>query len=245
MQEDHDITRLGPVLPDAVDGFITDQPSGIEAHFSAFRPEFVSASVNTALINMAQTFAVVVAVMLLFLSWREALVIASIMPSAVSFSFVLMGPVRVELPQVSISAINISLGLLADNGVAIVEDLGRRNSAGEERTDAPLVAGKQYTMPLLIASITNKSAFLLLFLLDGPEGQYRYSLGIVMMLTLTGSFLSAFYLLPRPAVWIIPMPTARKTRPGLHDRLAKAYAWVVHGILDAALWLSWSCLALS
>ncbi|MBY4891191.1 efflux RND transporter permease subunit [Rhodobacteraceae bacterium N5(2021)] len=242
MQDDHDIKRLGPVLQDAVDGFITDQPIGIEAHFSTFQPEFASANVNTALTNMAQIFAVVVAVMLLFMCEREALVIASIMPFVVSFSFVLMGPVGVELPEVSIAAINISLGLLVDNGVAIVEDLGRRIRAGEERTDAPLVAGKQYTIPLLIASIITVSAFLPLFLPDGLGGQYRYSLGIVVMLMLTGSFLSAFYLLPRLAVWIIPTPTARKTRRGLFDRLAKGYAQVVHGTFHAPLGSSWSCL---
>ncbi len=235
MEDGQDITALGPELRALVDGFVADQPIGIEATFSTFQPEIVEASVNGALINMGQTFAVVLAVMLLFLGWREALVIASIVPFAVSFAFAFMGPFGVELQQVSIAAIIISLGLLVDNGLVIVEDMERRIRAGEAREDAALAAGRQYTMPLLIASVTTVSAFLPLFLLDGTEGQYGYSLGIVVMLMLTGSFLSALYLLPRLAVWIIPEPSEKEEKPGIFDRLADGYGWLVGHVVRAPL----------
>ncbi|SHG68218.1 efflux RND transporter permease subunit [Marivita hallyeonensis] len=235
MEDGQDITALGPDLRALVERFVADQPIGIEATFSTFQPEIVEASVNGALINMAQTFAVVLAVMLLFLGWREALVIASIVPFAVSFAFAFMGPFGVELQQVSIAAIIISLGLLVDNGLVIVEDMERRIRAGEAREDAALAAGRQYTMPLLIASITTVSAFLPLFLLDGTEGQYGYSLGVVVMLMLTGSFLSALYLLPRLAVWIIPEPSDKEETRGFFDRLADGYSWLVHRVVRAPL----------
>ncbi len=235
MEDGQDITALGPELRSLVDRFVDDQPIGIEAEFSTFQPEIVAASVNGALINMAQTFAVVLGMMLLFLGWREALVIASIVPFAVSFAFAFMGPFGVELQQVSIAAIIISLGLLVDNGLVIVEDMERRIRAGEARTDAALAAGRQYTMPLLIASITTVSAFLPLFLLDGTEGQYGYSLGVVVMLILAGSFLSALYLLPRLAVWVIPEPSANEKKPGVLDRLADGYGWLVRRVVRAPL----------
>jgi multidrug efflux pump subunit AcrB len=230
MEDGTDITALGPELRALVDGFVADQPIGIEATFSTFQPQIVEDSVNGALVNMGQTFAVVLAMMLVFLGWRAAMVIASIVPFAVSFAFALMGPFGVELQQVSIAAIIISLGLLVDNGLVIVEDMERRIRDGESRTDAALSAGRQYTGPLLIASVTTVSAFLPLFLLDGTEGQYGYSLGTVMMLMLAGSFLSALYLLPRLAVWVLPEPEA-KPRRGIFDRLADGYAWLVRGVV--------------
>jgi multidrug efflux pump subunit AcrB len=133
MAEGEDITALGPVLRETVEDFEASQPIGIEASFSTFQPEVVEASVNGALVNMAQTFAVVLAVMLLFLGWREALVVAAIVPFAVSFAFALMGPFGVEIQQVSIAAIIISLGLLVDNGVVVVEDMQRRVREGAAR----------------------------------------------------------------------------------------------------------------
>ena len=228
-----DITDVGPELRRAVERFASAEPIGIGADFSTFQPEVVEASVDGALVNMLQTFAVVLVVMLLFLGWREALVVASIVPFAVSFAFALMGPFGVELQQVSIAAIIISLGLLVDNGVVIVEDMQRRMREGASGEAAALAAGRQYAAPLAIASLTTVAAFLPLFLLDGTEGEYGYSLGVVVMLMLAGSFLSALYLLPRLAVWAIPDSgkAEAEAAESRFDRLARRYAGLVRACL--------------
>lgn len=227
MADGVDITVLGPKLKAVVKTFLIDQPVGIEAVFSTFQPDIVTESVNGALINMGQTFVVVLLVMLLFIGWREALIIASIVPFAVSFAFGWMGPFGVELQQVSIAAIIISLGLLVDNGLVIIEDMQRRIRSGESRQAAALAAGSQYTVPLLIASTTTVAAFLPLFLLDGTEGEYGYSLGVVVMLMLIGSFLSALYLLPRLAVWTLPEPKDGSSKRTTFDALADSYGVLV------------------
>ncbi len=204
MGKEVDITSLGPKLKLLISNFEANQPLGVHINFSTFQSDVVSDSVNNALSNMLQTFLVVFAVMFIFIGWREALIIASIVPLTISFAFILMEPFGVELQQVSIAAIIISLGLLVDNGLVIIEDMQRRVSQSTPPLEAALEAGKQYATPLLIASTTTVSAFLPLFLLDGTEGQYGYSLGMVVMLMLIGSFLSALFLLPRIAVWLLP-----------------------------------------
>lgn len=245
MTDGVDITVLGPKLEAIVAQFVQDQPIGIQAQFSAFQPEIVAESVNGALTNMAQTFVVVLVVMLLFMGWREALIIAAIVPFAVSFAFGFMGPFGVELQQVSIAAIIISLGLLVDNGVVIIEDMQRRIREGANRTDAALAAGRQYTLPLIIASTTTVAAFLPLFLLDGTEGQYGYSLGTVVMLMLIGSFLSALYLLPRLAVWFLPEPKAEVAKKrDVFDVLSDGYGRLVGLALKAPYLVVILCIGL-
>lgn len=108
--------------------------------------------------------------MMLVLGLRTAIVVASIVPIVISFAFALMGPFGVALQQVSIAAIIISLGLLVDNGVVVIEDLRRRIDEGTTRCDAALAAGAQYAVPLGIASTTTVAAFLPLFLLESTEG---------------------------------------------------------------------------
>ncbi len=227
-----DIVAVGAELQRVVDGFVLDQPWGVAAEFSTFQPEVVAVSVTNALNNMTQTFLVVLAVMTLFLGLRQALVIASIVPFAASFTFVFMPFLGIELQQVSIAAIIISLGLLVDNGLVIVEDMDSRIRAGAARRDAAIAAGSQYTLPLLIASITTVAAFLPLFLLDGTEGQYGFSLGAVVALMLLGSFLSAVYLLPTLAVWFLPDPKPLR-RPRLMDRAAQGYGQLVGWVARA------------
>jgi len=237
-----DIVAVGADLRRVVDAFVLDQPWGVEAKFSTFQPEVVADSVNNALNNMAQTFLVVLGVMTLFLGLRQALVIASIVPFAMGFSFVFMQFLGIELQQVSIAAIIISLGLLVDNGLVIVEDMDSRIRAGATRAEAAMAACGQYTLPLLIASITTVAAFLPLFLLDGTEGQYGFSLGAVVALMLTGSFLSALYLLPALAVWFLPEPKKQQP-PGPMHRFARGYGWLV-GWLVRAPWLMLGATAL-
>lgn len=235
MAEGVDITTLGPELRTVIDDFVADQPIGIEATISTFQPDVVEASVNAALINMAQTIAVVFLVMLAFLGLRTALVVSAIVPLAISFSFALMPAAGVELQQVSIAAIIISLGILVDNGVVVIEDMQRRIAEGEDRRDAALAAGAQYALPLGIASSVTVAAFLPLFLLEGTEGQYGYSLGTVVMLMLLGSYLSALYLLPRLAVWAIPTPKDKSGRRGPFDILSSIYGRLVRGVVRVPL----------
>ncbi len=195
----------------------------------------MEASVNGALVNMAQTIVVVFLVMLLFLGLKTALVVAAVVPLAISFSFALMPSFGVELQQVSIAAIIISLGILVDNGVVMIEDMQSRISKGEGRRDAALGASKQFALPLGIASTVTVAAFLPLFLLEGTEGQYGYSLGTVVMLMLAGSYLSALYLLPRLAVWAIPVPKDTKQQRGPFDYLSAGYAGLVRGVVRMPL----------
>ncbi|CTQ50507.1 efflux RND transporter permease subunit [Jannaschia donghaensis] len=229
-----DITTLGPELRALVEAFANERPVGFEAQFSTFQPDVVDESVDAAVLNMFQTFGVVLLVMMLFLGWRSALVVASIVPFAASFAFGLMGPFGVELQQVSIAAIIISLGLLVDNGVVIVEDMQRRIRDGADREAAALAAGGQYAVPLSIASTTTVAAFLPLFLLEGTEGEYGYSLGIVVMLMLLGSFLTALYLLPRLACWLLPKAAKAETG-GVFNLLAAGYARLVRGVVRLPL----------
>lgn len=234
MAAGEDIVAVGTQLREAVAAFEADQPIGIQTHVATFQPDVVEESVNAALLNVVQTFLVVLAVMLVFLGARQAMVIATIVPFTIAFALAGMSVLGVELQQVSIAAVIISLGLLVDNGLVIVEDMDRRIRAGSERREAATAAGRQYAVPLMIASTTTVAAFLPLFLLDGTEGQYGFSLGAVVGLMLLGSFLSAVYILPLLALWLLPNPKPNPRR-GVFDHLADGYAWVVRGCVRVPL----------
>ncbi len=212
MQSGQDISRVGRDLKAAVTDFENDQPIGYQMSFATFQPEKVECSVNDAVTNVAQTFVVVLIVVFIFLTPRAGFVVATIVPFAIMFSLIGMNVLGIELEQVSIAAIIISLGLLVDNGVVIVEDILRRVQAGAKRADAALAAGRQFAVPLLISSMTTVFAFMPLLLLEGAEGEYAFSLGAVVALTLLGSWISAFYFLPFTAANLLRPHSQQKTR---------------------------------
>lgn len=233
MTDGEDIQKIGRELKTLVLAHENTQPIGIAYNFSTYQEEKVTTAINDALFNVAQTFSVVLLVMLVFLGFRSALIIACIVPFTVMFAIIGMQYLSIELQQVSIAAIIISLGLLVDNGLVVVEDIQGRIAKGVTANDAALAAGKQFTIPLAVASVTTVSAFLPLLILEGTEGEYGFSLGAVVGAMLVGSWITALYILPALTVWF----AKRKVEVQEEER----QNWIVRSygrILDKALGLS-------
>ena len=224
MQPDQDVTQLGRKLRAAARDYEQRLPIGYEVDFATYQADQVRASVNSALSNVAQTFIVVAALVVLFLGLRAGMIAAMIVPFAVMFSLIGMRALGIALEQVSIAAIIIALGLLVDNGVVIVEDIVSRVGRGVPPREAGLASGEQYALPLLISSITTIAAFLPLFLLSGSSGEYAFSLAAVVALTLGGSWITALYILPALTVWLL----GRRSVPGNEEpspsRMQRFYA---------------------
>ncbi|MEM0945622.1 MAG: efflux RND transporter permease subunit, partial [Pseudomonadota bacterium] len=116
MSADADIQDLGVRLRQALVDFENAQPIGIALNISTFQETVVTASVNNALENVGQTFVIVLLVMLVFLGVRSAIVVSCIVPFTIGFALTSMSLIGVDIEQVSIAAVIISLGLLVDNG---------------------------------------------------------------------------------------------------------------------------------
>ncbi len=196
MQTGFDILDVGAAVARQVSDFELSLPIGYALDLVTFQPKEVARSVSDALLNVVETVVVVLLVVMAFLGFRTGFVIATIVPFSVLFALIGMRVLDIALEQVSIAAVIISLGLLVDNGVVVVEDVLRRAQSGDPPNKAALLTGRQFAVPLLIASATTVFAFMPFFLLEGPEGEYAFSLGAVVTLTLAGSWLSAIYVLP-------------------------------------------------
>jgi len=196
MQSGFDIQAIGESLRQEISDFENTLPIGFTLSFATFQPDKVTFAVNDAISNVLQTFVVVFLIVLSLLGLRSGLVIASIVPFSMMFALIGMGLLQISLEQISIAAVIISLGLLVDNGVVIVEDILRRVGEGTPSEEAARQAGSQFAIPLLVSSLTTIFAFLPFFLLVGNEGEYAFSLGAVVAVTLLGSWLSSLYFLP-------------------------------------------------
>ncbi|MEL7398732.1 MAG: efflux RND transporter permease subunit, partial [Pseudomonadota bacterium] len=227
MSSQTDIQDLGVRLKAALDAFEAQQPIGISLNISTFQETVVTASVNNALENVGQTFLVVFAVMFVFLGLRSAIVIACIVPFTICFALVAIGFLGVDIEQVSIAAVIISLGLLVDNGLVVVEDIGNRIDEGMEPQEAALTAGSQFVVPLGVASITTISAFLPMLMMNGVEGEFAFSLGAVVASMLLGSWITALYILPYLCTKLL-RKSKKKKGPSL---LARMYERMVRILL--------------
>lgn len=231
MSPQTDIQDLGRRLDAALRAFENSQPIGIALNVSTFQETVVTASVNNALENVGQTFAIVFVVMLVFLGIRSAIVIACIVPFTICFALIAMGGIGVDIEQVSIAAVIISLGLLVDNGLVVVEDIGNRIDAGMDPEEAALSAGSQFVVPLGVASITTISAFLPMLMMNGIQGEFAFSLGAVVASMLLGSWLTALYILP----YLCTKLLKRSKSNGDPGALSRAYAQLIRVLIPIGI----------
>jgi multidrug efflux pump len=156
-----------------------------------------------------ETVAVVMAVVVLFLGWRAGLVTGAIVPLTVLGTLAAMRVLGIDLHQVSIAAVIISLGLFVDNGIVTVEDFQRRIAAGEPRLPAAEAAGRTMAAPLLTSTLAIIFAFLPLAAGANDTAEYLRSLAVVLAITL---LLSLFL-----ALTVIPVLAARFGTAAAHD----------------------------
>lgn len=229
MAPDGDIQKLGGALEDVVRRQEQRQPIGIAFQFSSFQETNVTQAINGAIVNVLQTFLVVVLVMVVFMGLKGALIISAIVPFSVAFALYCLSFFGIALEQISIAAIIVSLGLLVDNGLVVVEDIQRRINEGTPPKEAAIATGGQFFLPLAVASVTTVSAFIPMLILDGVEGDFAFSLGAVAGLVLGGSFLTAHYILPYLcAVTMKPQKNAEQAAQG---RLSRTYGTLLRRIL--------------
>ncbi len=229
MVDSQDIQQIGKLLEERVATFEQSQPIGISFRFSTRQEVAVTSAINNALINVGQTFAVVLVVMMLFLGLRVAFIIACIVPFSVMFALIGMLQMGINLHQISIAAVIISLGLLVDNGLVVVEDIQKRIARNIPVKEAAVGAGGQFFIPLAVASITTVSAFTPMFILDGTSGEFAFSLAAVVALMLTGSWLTAHYILPYICVQLLGKESNTVVKP--ESALVRVYRKLIKQLL--------------
>ncbi|MGX9355120.1 efflux RND transporter permease subunit [Roseobacteraceae bacterium S113] len=228
MANDKDIQQLGRVLKARISELESRQPIGISYNISTFQETNVTVAINSALSNVGQTFLVVLGVMLVFLGLRPAFIIASIVPFTVMFALLVMINLGIDIQQVSVAAVIISLGLLVDNGLVVVEDIQTKVNKGMSPYNAAIASCGQFFVPLAVASLTTIAAFIPMLILDGTEGQFAYAMGAVVAAMLTGSWLVAHYILPFLAARLVK-PTKQDAAPD--NWIVRGYGGVTRALL--------------
>ena len=93
------------------------------------------------------------------------------------FALLVIINLGIDIQQVSVAAVIISLGLLVDNGLVVVEDIQTKVNNGMTSDDAAIASCRQLFVPLAVASLTTIAAFIPMLILDGKEGQVAFSHG--------------------------------------------------------------------
>jgi multidrug efflux pump subunit AcrB len=180
------LASLGTAIPsDLVIARPSDQALQVDENVSLFMR------------SLYEAIALVVLVALVgFWEWRSAAVMALAIPLTLALTFAFMHLLRIDLQQVSIASLIISLGLLVDDPVVAGDAIKRGLNAGQPRLVAAWLGPTRLATAILFATITNIVAYVPLLMLTGGIGDFIYSLPIVLGCSLVASRITSMTFIP-------------------------------------------------
>jgi len=196
MREGGNIVKLGQAVDKKITALSQQYPIGIEFSRVTFQPDVVHKTVNNFMSNLFQAIIVVSLVMLISLGLRTGLVVSSLIPMAILFSFMVMGYLGIGLDSVSLAALMIALGMLVDNSIVMSENILLQMENGKPAQAAAIDSAKELMIPLLTSSLTTAAAFLPIFLAESQTGEYTAPIFSVVTITLLCSWILSITMIP-------------------------------------------------
>ncbi|TWU43400.1 Multidrug export protein AcrF [Novipirellula aureliae] len=157
--------------------------------------ENVAVKVNDVIINFVEAIVIVIVVVYLVVGFRTSFVMATNIPVVVIASLGVITLFDVQLEQVSMAAIIISLGLLVDNAVQVCDQARTNQIAGMKPYQAAIEGANTLAIPMLVGTLTTMAAFIpMMYALEGGAKEYIYSLPVTVSTTLALSWVLAMTL---------------------------------------------------
>lgn len=156
-------------------------------------------NVERRLSGLGRDFMIAIFLVLLTLvplGWRASLVVMISIPLSLSIGLALLNLFGYSLNQLSIVGMVVSLGLLVDDSIVIVENIERFLRLGYSRVEASIAATKQIGVAVIGCTATLILAFLPLAFLPEGSGQFIRSLPMAVMLTIIASLFVAITIIP-------------------------------------------------
>uniref|UniRef100_UPI0035631307 efflux RND transporter permease subunit n=1 Tax=Stieleria sp. TaxID=2795976 RepID=UPI0035631307 len=167
-------------------------------------------------VNIVQAILVVVVLVYLVVGFRTAAVMAANIPFVVISSLAIITLFDVQLEQMSLASMIISLGLLVDNAVQVCDQSRTNQIAGMSPRDASVAGAKMLGPSMLSGTATTVAAFVpMLIAMDGANREFIYSLPITLSVMLAVSWVLAMTFCVILAAWFIrpPQDPTRPTAP--------------------------------
>lgn len=232
MREGGDILKLGDRLNILMPDLIAQYPWGIQLKNVWFQADLVRTNVDNFTNNLMQAVAIVIVVIVLFLGLRTGLVVGILIPSTIIATFFAMQLFNITINQISLAALIISLGLLVDNAIVIVESILVKRERGVGAVQAAIESGTELRTPLLISSLTTALAFMPIAMAKSAVGEYTSDIFYVVGLSLLISWVLAMTFVPLVSTFALKVKQLRT--PGDEEFGGRWYGYY-RGLLGSSL----------
>ena len=188
--------EFGEAIDNKLKEFKTTIPAGLNLDQVSNQPHIVKESIGDFSQSLFEAIAIVLLVSFASLGIRTGVVVALTIPVVVSTVFVLMYENGIYLHKVSLGALILSLGLLVDDAIIVVEMMSVKLEEGFNHWRAATFAYESTAFPMLSGTLITCAGFLPLALAEGMVAEFTKSLSIVVFLALVISWIASVLVSP-------------------------------------------------
>lgn len=177
-------------------------PEGVTAETFADQAAEIRRSLSDVTRSGLQTLIIVFLTLSIFIGWKEALIAASAVPMTFFIAFTIFDIAGISLSGISLFSLILSLGLLVDNAIIIIEGIHDRENDTDLVDHADSVIQK-FRKPLIGGTLTTVAAFFPMLLVSGIIGEFLRTIPIVVSSALIASLFVALAFIPPVAVFVL------------------------------------------
>jgi multidrug efflux pump len=239
----------------AIDAMKKDLPSGLNVGVGYDSSAYVNNAIHEVSHTLVDTLLIVVVVIFLFLgSFRSVLIPVIAIPISLIGAIFLMQAFGFTLNLLTLLAIVLSVGLVVDDAIVVVENVERHLREGKTPLDAALLGARELMGPVIAMTVTLAAVYTPIGLQGGLTGALFREFALTLAGAVTISGIVALTLSPMMSAYLLR--SAADEERGFagwvnqrFDRLRESYGRVLLGTLHSrpyvyAVWITVSLLAI-
>jgi multidrug efflux pump len=171
-------------------------PKNIQASYMLDQAKFSKDMLGSLQSAVLTAIALVMIVTVAMLGIRPALMVGLAIPTSFMMAFFFLQLIGMTVNMMIMFGLVLTVGMLVDGAIVIVEYADRKISEGIDRKEAFIRAARLMFWPIVSSTATTLAAFLPMLLWPGIIGKFMSYLPIMVIITLIASLITAMVFLP-------------------------------------------------
>ena len=204
MKERYNGLQLGKSLKKEAKAISAEMPLGMSFAKVTDQSVNISEAYNEFMLKFFVALAVVIVVSLVSLGFRVGLVVAMAVPLTLAGVFVIMLVTGRDFDRITLGALILSLGLLVDDAIIIIETIVVKMEEGRDRVSAATYAWGHTAAPMLSGTLVTIIGLMPVGFAKSTAGEYAGNIFWVVAFALITSWFVAVIFTPYLGVLMIP-----------------------------------------
>ncbi|WP_375570177.1 efflux RND transporter permease subunit [Ahrensia marina] len=197
------IKRLGTniiennlAVREAVDRVTTEWPEQVHIDYLVDMSDSINEVQGSLQASIVTAILLVMIVVLFALGLKSALLVGLAIPTSFMMGFLILSLAGQTVNIMVLFGLVLTVGLLVDGAIVVVEYADRKIAEGLEPTEAYIRAARLMFWPIVSSTATTLAAFLPMLLWPGVTGEFMGYLPLMVVIVLSAALLTAMVFLP-------------------------------------------------